>query len=224
MILRAMGHSDSFMRKDVQTLPQGQTGDVTYLVVQYYQPFEATNRSIMKFTLPPDVGKTITKISVMVYANSASSSAQPINCHQMTDTNWMEMGVCWASRFPANAWTTAGGDFTLATINGTLTDSNIASNLGWQEFVVYGTGAVNNIALPAWGSTIGFILKAINGTEPTPTAGATCNMNINSSQYDIPSLRPYLAITVADDPYTPVTKQLLTNRLRPRPFRPAIAR
>ena len=221
MILRAQGHSDAFIRQDIPTLPLGQTGEAGSMSVQYYQPFLATNRSVMKFTLPPS-GKDIIKISVMVYVTGASTSGQPINCHQLSTTDFMEMGVCWNSRFRANNWTTAGGDFTLATINGTKTDSAIASALGWQEFVVYGTGAVNNITLPAYGSTIGFIFKAINGTEPTPTAGATCNMGMLSSQYEDPNFRPYLAIEVADDPYMP--PRLGTQTLRPRPFAPCIAR
>lgn len=225
MIIRCPAHSDSFIRRDLPTLPLGQVGEANSSSVQYYQPFEASNRTIMKFTLPPNPYKTITKVSVMVYAVSASSSGQPINCHIMNVTDWMEMGVCWNSRFPGNNWTTAGGDFTLATINGTLTDTNIAAAApSWQEFVVYGTGAVNNITLPAWGSTVGFIIKALNGTEPTPPAGATCNMGMWSAQYEDPRLRPYLAIEVADDPHGVCVAELTRASLRPAPFFPGLAR
>lgn len=167
----SVNNGDTYVREDLKNSNQGSADGTS---VQWYQPFLATNHTLIQFTLPSSNLGTINGIRLYLY-NNGGSGGSDLNAYANNST-FTESTVTWN---------------TAPTYSTTIIDSIDASSTsaGWRYWQLQGTGATNPLS-KTWGDTISLRLRF--GTQ----SGATKSYHFKTKESS--SNQPYLEID-----YTP---------------------
>lgn len=163
---------DTYIRQDV---PADIQGSNTGMSCQWYQPFVATNHSLLQFTLPATNLGTITGIKLFLYSTGGTGDVTDLTVYE-SSTTFNEGTICWNNQ-PS-----------LLNGNPIATIQPVAITAGWYSWQLQGSGAgsVNPLS-KTWGNAINLHLKF--ATE----SGATKNHFFNTKENA--SNKPYLEIT-----------------------------
>ena len=145
-------------------------------------------RTIIHLDMPADPGGTVNNVTMYMYkyVDVAGYGCSAVECHELTQTAWVEMEATWTVYSAGNNWANPGTDYDAAVIDLT---NNVQpfGTYGWEHWVINGTVADNPLELD-WTDEVHLLMKY-------PEVASKMYTQWYSKDYGVdPAKRPYLLI------------------------------